>query len=265
VWALVRGQLLFTKIAISLRYFFFISYKGTNYHGWQIQPNANTVQAEINNALAIIFQQPIETVGSGRTDTGVHAKVQVLHADFDNSIDLESTMHKMNGIMPKDIVVNAIKEVTSDAHARFDAISRGYEYHLRFQKSPFGDNEYYFLNQIPDLNLMNEGSQILIGEHDFSSFSKVHTDVNHFNCTIFSAKWEQNSDGAVFYVTANRFLRGMVRAMVGTLLNLGQGKISMADFSNVLAEKNRARAGQSVPPQGLYLCEVRYPEHIFIK
>lgn len=247
-----------------MRYFFDISYKGTEFHGWQIQPNANTVQQEINLALQTIFQNEIETVGSGRTDTGVHAKMQVFHADLASQIDTNSVAQKLNGVLPKGIVVNNIRPVNADTHARFDAISRSYEYHLAFQRSPFAIDEFWFVPKPPEPRIINKACTLLLGEHDFTSFSKVKTDVTHFRCTIFEAKWQQNKEKAVFYISANRFLRGMVRTMVGTLLLLGQGKISFDEFVEILEAKDRKVAGQSVPPQGLYLCDVRYPDTIYL-
>jgi tRNA pseudouridine38-40 synthase len=248
-----------------LRYFFYISYKGTNYHGWQAQPNANTVQAEINGALSTILQCKIETIGSGRTDAGVHAKMQVFHADILEMAEIEALPHKLNSLLPPDIVVEKLLVVEKDAHARFDAQDRSYEYHISFKKSPFMANEYLFLPKKPDFDQMNLACQILPGDQDFTSFSKVKTDVNNFNCNLTKAEWQFNEEKAVFYVTANRFLRGMVRALVGTLLDVGYGKTSLNDFTNILMVKDRTAAGQSVSPQGLYLCDVRYPSKVFIK
>lgn len=248
-----------------MRYFFYIAYNGSNYHGWQVQPNANTVQAEINNALSTILQQSIETIGSGRTDSGVHAKEQVFHCDLDLQIPENDLIHKMNGLLPDSIVLEKILNVKEDAHARFDAISRSYEYHIHFKRRPFGLGEYYSTNKRPDFELMNKACDLLIGKHDFTSFSKVKTEVNNFYCDVSRAEWEFNEENAVFFVTANRFLRGMVRAIVGTLLSVGYGAISLEEFENIIIAKNRSRAGQSVPPQGLYLCDVRYPEEVFNK
>ena len=248
-----------------MRYFIFISYKGTNYHGWQVQPNANTIQAEVNKALATIFQKDIETIGSGRTDSGVHAKEQVFHCDLDLVFPHDELIHKMNGLLPSDIVVNRILVVGNETHARFDAISRSYEYHIQFTLSPFGVGEHYFTHKKPDFELMNKACEILIGKHDFTSFSKVKTEVNNFFCDISRAEWQFSEEKATFFVTANRFLRGMVRALVGTLLNVGYGTISLEDFRNIISAKDRSQAGQSVPPQGLYLCDVRYPEEVFKK
>ena len=248
-----------------MRYFFYISYKGTNYHGWQIQPNAITVQQEINKALGTLLQTSIETVGSGRTDAGVHAIEQVFHCDFPDTISQATLIQKMNGLLPHDIVANNFMPVEENAHARFDAISRSYEYHIRFRRSPFMAKEYHFIANAPDSELINEACRTLLGEQDFTSFSKVKTEVNNFLCDIKRAEWQGDNEKAVFYVTANRFLRGMVRTLVGTLLNVGYGKTSLAEFKEIIAAKDRTAAGQSVPPQGLYLCDVRYPEKLFIK
>jgi tRNA pseudouridine38-40 synthase len=247
-----------------LRYFFYISYKGTNYHGWQVQPNANTIQSEVNKALATIFQKNLETIGSGRTDSGVHAKEQVFHCDLEDfPFSTGELIHKMNGLLPHDIVINKILNVKDESHARFNAISRSYEYHIHFIRSPFGTGEHYFTHKKPDFELMKEACKILIGKHDFTSFSKVKTEVSNFFCDISNAEWQYNEENAKFFVTANRFLRGMVKALVGTLLNVGYGTISLEDFQNIMSAKDRSQAGQSVPSQGLYLCNVRYPEEIF--
>ena len=248
-----------------MRCFCYISYKGTNYHGWQIQPNANTIQAEINQALKTLFQTNIETVGSGRTDAGVHAKEQVFHFDVpDNKLD-NSLPHKLNSLLPSDIVANKVLQVDDNAHARFDGITRSYEYHVKFDRSAFMANEYHYLSKLPDFKLINQACEMFIGVHDFTSFSKVKTEVNNFLCDIKKAEWQFDEDKAVFYVTANRFLRGMVRAMVGTLLNVGNAKTSLEEFIKIMEARDRTLAGQSVPAQGLYLCDVRYPSNIFIK
>ena len=230
-----------------------------------MQPNANTIQAEVNNALATILQENIETNGSGRTDSGVHAKEQVFHCDLNITISTDELVRKMNGLLPNDIVVNKIFEVKDEAHARYNAISRSYEYHILFNRSPFGSAEHYFTHKKPDFKLMNKACKLLIGKQDFTSFSKVKTEVNNFFCDISKAEWQFSEEKATFYVTANRFLRGMVRALVGTLLNVGYGTISLEEFKNIISAKDRSQAGQSVPPQGLYLCDVRYPEELFNK
>ena len=229
-----------------------------------MQPNAVSVQQKLNEAFEQLYQQIIETTGSGRTDTGVHARQQVFHVDLPERYSVDELKYKLNGVLPKDIVIDSVYRVKAEAHARFSAISRTYEYHISFRKSPFSQNESYYLPRPPDSSLINKGCEILIGTHDFASFSKVKTDVSNFNCTINEAKWQQTHEKAIFDVSANRFLRGMVRAMVGTLLDLGFAKISIEEFKAIIDTKNRMAAGQSVPPQGLYLCEVRYPEDIRI-
>lgn len=223
------------------------------------------MQAEINSALATLLQASIETVGSGRTDTGVHAKEQVFHCDIPGTVSEAALVQKMNGLLPNAIVVNKILPVDKEAHARFDAISRSYEYHIHFKRSPFKAKEYHFLPKTPDFEQMNQACRTLLGEQDFTSFSKVKTEVNNFFCDIIRAEWQFDAEKAIFYVTANRFLRGMVRTLVGTLLNVGYGKTSLEEFAEIIQAKDRTAAGQSVPSQGLYLCDVRYPEKIFIK
>lgn len=223
------------------------------------------MQAELNSALATLLQASIETVGSGRTDTGVHAKEQVFHCDIPGTVSETALVQKMNGLLPNAIVVNKILPVDKEAHARFDAISRSYEYHIHFKRSPFKAKEYHFLPKTPDFEQMNQACRTLLGEQDFTSFSKVKTEVNNFFCDIIRAEWQFDAEKAIFYVTANRFLRGMVRTLVGTLLNVGYGKTSLEEFAEIIQAKDRTAAGQSVPSQGLYLCDVRYPEKIFIK
>ncbi len=249
---------------MTLRYFVYLAYKGTNYHGWQIQPNANTVQAEINKALQTILPEKTTAVGSGRTDTGVHATGQVFHCDLPASYRAERLARKLNGVLPDDIVVDKVVPVVAEAHARYSALSRRYAYRLRFSKSPFSANEYYYLPKKPDFAVMNRACVLIMGTHEFTSFSRVKTSVNNFICEVTEARWQDDGDQAVFYITANRFLRGMVRALTGTLLAVGFGKLSLDEFAAIIEAKDRRRAGQSVPPQGLYLCEVRYPEELFI-
>lgn len=243
----------------------YISYKGTNYHGWQMQDNAITIQQVITETLQVLLRDlNVSIVGSGRTDTGVHASEQVFHTDIKEDVNLEKLVYKLNGILPDDIVVNKIEKVKEEAHTRFDATSRSYEYHLRIVKSPFcRDEEYYYP---VDLNFkaMNQAASCLLGEHDFQSFSKVKTEVNNFICTITRAEWELQEGKAVFHVSANRFLRGMVRAIVGTLLLVGEGKMKPEEITQVMKQKNRSAAGRAVPAKGLYLCKVEYPESIKI-
>ena len=243
-----------------MRYFIEVSYHGQAYHGWQIQPNAHTVQAELQGALRQLTGLSTEVVGSGRTDTGVHAKQQFCHLDLDTLEDKSTFIHKLNGILPSDIAVKNIWRVADEAHARFDAIQRCYQYVICFQKNPFLKDQCYYLSRPPDHQLMNKACEIIIAEHNFQCFSRVKTSVNNFDCEISEAKWVLDNDLLVFYVSANRFLRGMVRAMVGTLLQVGLGKIDLPYLRHVLTSRDRKLAGPSVPPQGLFLTGVQYPK-----
>src|SRR4051812_22808825 len=208
-----------------MRYFFEIAYNGKNYNGWQSQKNGIGVQTVVEDAMQKIFQQEVKITGSGRTDTGVHCEQQFFHADIDKSFDRESYVVKLNSLLPQDISVNSINAVRTDASARYDAFERTYRYQITRKKNPFLEGyEWHFFKTI-DLRTMNEAGALLKGEHDFECFSKVKTDVNHFICDIKSAEWRQHEDLLIFTITANRFLRGMVRAVVGTLLDAGTGKI----------------------------------------
>ena len=246
------------------RYFFNISYNGTNYHGWQIQSNAISVQEVLQDGLSKILKSKVEVIGSGRTDTGVHAKQQSVHFDFGLEISARDLLHKLNGILPQDISANSIKEVKPDAHARFDATERAYQYFINQAKNPFFENQSYQFSFDLDVELMNKAASKLLGEQDFESFSKVKTEVNTFICTIKKAEWFYQNDQLIFEVRANRFLRGMVRALVGTLLDVGRRKLSVKDFVNIIKSKDRTKAARAVPPHGLFLTEVYYPEDIYI-
>ena len=246
------------------RYFLHLSYKGTKYHGWQIQPNAHTVQAEIQEGLSTILRKKVDIMGSGRTDTGVHAKVQVAHFDFDDLKVVDQLVYKLNGILPDDIAVMSCAQVKPEAHTRFDAIDRGYHYYINQKKSAFLTTESYYFSYDLDIEVMNLAASKLLGEQDFESFSKVKTEVNNFICNISSAKWFIENDQLVFHVRANRFLRGMVRALVGTLMLVGQNKLTVKEFVEVIKAKNRKAAGRAVPPHGLFLTEVNYPQEIYL-
>lgn len=246
-----------------MRIFVYIAYKGTDYHGWQVQENAVTVQKVITDALSVLLKDKhVSIVGSGRTDTGVHAKEQVFHTDVPDSTKMDKLKYQLNGILPESIVVDKIHKVHAEAHARFDAVSRSYEYHLLIDKSPFGKDENYYFPIPLDFEAMNVAASKLLGKHDFQSFSKVKTEVNNFVCTIDRAEWEILNGKAIFHITANRFLRGMVRAIVGTLLQVGEGKMPPQEMIKIIEKRNRADAGRAVPAQGLYLCKVEYPESI---
>ena len=246
------------------RYFLDISYKGTNYHGWQKQKNANSVQQEIEKGLSTMFQSKVGIMGSGRTDTGVHARQQIAHFDSSVQLDVSNLVFKLNRILPNDIVVKAALHVHSEAHARFDANLRSYQYFIHQNRDPFKEGVSYYFSKPLDIEKMNRASKMLIGEQDFQSFSKVKTEVNNFICNIKTAEWILQNDSLVFCVTANRFLRGMIRALVGTLLEVGQEKMSIEEFQEVIKIKDRTKAGRAVPAEGLFLTNVEYPSEIYI-
>ncbi len=245
------------------RYFLYLAYDGTDYHGWQIQPNGNSVQAELNKALTTLLREPTAVVGAGRTDAGVHAKKMVAH--FDGAIDnLDLFMQKLNGILPNNIAILDIKKVTPDAHARFSALSRQYEYHICTEKNPFLEQ---FAQRIPadtDFEAMNRAARHLLDYSDFTSFSKLHTDNKTNICNVTFAEWRQYDNRWIFTIEANRFLRNMVRAIVGTLLSVGRGKISENDFCAIIEAKNRGAASASASAKGLFLTDVIYPNELFI-
>ena len=246
------------------RYFIELAYKGTSFHGWQVQPNASSVQECLEKALSVITRETIAVMGAGRTDTGVHASYFVAHFDSEKeNLDHPDFAHKLNSFLSKDIVVFSLSKVAAEAHARFDATSRTYHYHLNLRKDPFAlDMSWYFLGK-PDLVLMNEASRILFEYTDFTSFSKLHTDVKTNNCRIYHAEWTQQGSNIVFTVKADRFLRNMVRALVGTILEVGIGKIDLVGFRRIIELKDRGAAGLSVPAHGLFLTDIEYPESLF--
>ncbi|MDA0890355.1 MAG: tRNA pseudouridine(38-40) synthase TruA [Bacteroidetes bacterium] len=244
-----------------MRFFIELSYKGTNYHGWQEQPNANTVQAEINRALSTILNTNIEVIGAGRTDTGVHANQMFAHFDCDIDFDIQNLMFKLNSFLPSDIAIKDIFKVKEDANCRFDALSRTYQYHIIQKKDPFNKTAYFLQNDL-DIKAMNEACKYIIGKQDFTSFSKVNTQTFTNNCDVMFAKWELVNNKLTFTIKADRFLRNMVRAIVGTLLDVGFGKIIAADLAKIIAAKDRSKSGVSVPAHALFLTEVKYPNKI---
>ncbi len=246
-----------------MRYFVEVAYNGKNYHGWQIQKNAQSVQQVITECFSTKLRSEISITGSGRTDTGVHARSQVFHLDSEKQLDTSQFIGDINGFLPPDITVKSVRHARIDAHARFDATRRSYEYRLIQTRNPFLKDFAYFRFGNLDFAAMNSAAQFLIGIHDFQSFSKVKTDVTNFDCEVFSAQWRQKDDVNVFKISANRFLRGMVRAIVGTLLEIGAGKQKPLYMKKVMSAKSREIAGNAVPPQGLYLSEVLYPESMF--
>jgi tRNA pseudouridine38-40 synthase len=248
----------------SKRFFLEFSYAGTAYHGWQRQPNALSVQEVMEEALALLLKQQTPLTAAGRTDTGVHAKQMFAHFDADTT-DLEQLIFRLNQFLPNDIAVIRIREVKPRAHARFDALSRTYEYHLNNFKSPFVQGMSYGLHQPLDVEQMNKAASILLEYEDFECFSKAHTDVKTFLCTISKAVWEKSETGLVFTITANRFLRNMVRAIVGTLIEIGLGKKNIQEMHTVIESKNRSLAGYSVPAEGLFLTHIEYPNSIYLE
>ena len=238
-----------------MRYFIEFAYKGTAYHGSQVQPNGITVQSVLQDAFFTILRTPVALTFAGRTDAGVHAEQMFAHFDLD---DTPPIAERLNRLLPDDIAVRRIIPVADDMHARFSALSRTYEYRIATTKSPFTRDIRTFVPSPLDYEAMNEAARLLLGTHDFASFCKVHTDVKTTVCTITEAYWRQDAEGAVFTVTADRFLRNMVRAVVGTLFEIGRHKCSPDDLSAVIASLSRQAAGQSAPPQGLFLTAVQY-------
>ena len=245
---------------MSQRYFLQLSYKGTHYHGWQVQPNAISVQEVMEKALSTILREEIAVVGAGRTDTGVHASFFVLHFDsVKNNLGQTNLVHRLNRFLPPDIAVSNVFPVSSEAHARFSAVSRTYRYFISTEKNPFQIETSYQYTAPLDVEKMNKSSMVLFGYEDFTSFSRLHTDVKTNNCKIYQAEWMREGDQLVFTIKADRFLRNMVRAVVGTLLEVGCGKMNIDEFREVIEKKDRGAAGTSAPPQGLFLTHIEYP------
>ena len=241
-----------------MRHFIELSYQGKNYHGWQIQPDVITVQEKLNKAVSKIFQLNIEVVGAGRTDTGVHASQMFAHFDLDKELKGDIP-HKLNSVLPPDIVVHNVFTVVDEKHARFDAISRSYEYKVWLGRNPFLlDFSWQIHSQNLNIDLMNEAASLLLEYTDFQTFSKVKTDVYTYNCDVTEAIWKQNGKELTFYISANRFLRNMVRAIVGTLVDVGLGKITKDEFRQIIESKSRSNAGLSVPAKGLFLTKIKY-------
>ena len=252
-----------TKITFQLRYFIKLAYKGTNYHGWQVQPNAITVQELLNKSFSTIFRSPLEVVGAGRTDTGVHAEEFFAHIDIENEFNPGEIIYKLNGLLPDDIVVYDIFETTENAHARFDAASRSYEYRIFLGKNPFlTETAWQLITTKLAVDKMNEAADILIKYTNFKCFSRSNSDVRTYNCNIMQAGWKQTDQLLVFHITADRFLRNMVRAIVGTLIEIGKGKMTLEEFTQVIESENRCNAGPSAPAKGLFLTQVTYPKTI---
>jgi tRNA pseudouridine38-40 synthase len=251
-----------------MRYFLFLAYDGSAYHGWQFQPNAVSVQETIQKSLSLLLQRETPIVGAGRTDTGVHARHMAAHFDTDTTLDgnqLKNLTHRLNLVLPPDIAIHCIRPVTPEAHARFSALSRTYKYYVHTAKDPFvrtySDREYWHL----DLDLMNEAAARLFDFSDFTSFAKLHTDTKTNICRIMQARWEETSPGEyVFTIQADRFLRNMVRAIVGTMFMVGRGKLSVPEFCATIQRHDRCAAGDSAPACALFLENVEYPDSIFL-
>lgn len=242
------------------RYFLEITYKGTAYNGFQIQQNANTIQAEVEKALQILFKQKFELTGSSRTDAGVHALQNFFH--FDSELYIEQrNIYNLNALLPKDISAKNIYKLNNDAHCRFAAEARMYQYFLYQNKNPFLVDTAYFFPFTIDKNLLNETAAIILQHKNFSSFSKKHTQVNNFICDIKKSNWSVENDCLVYTVKANRFLRGMVRGLVATQLRVARGLISINDFKNILILEDCNNAFFDSPAHGLFLCEVEYPKN----
>jgi tRNA pseudouridine38-40 synthase len=251
---------------VKTRYFIFISYKGTSYHGWQIQPNSVTVQKILDDALSTVLSESISSIGAGRTDTGVHALVFCAHFESisPDLVSDKNLVHKLNSYLPKDISVNTIRKVLPDANARFSATSRTYKYYISRIKDPFSDSSSWYIHGDINIDNMNEACGILFRHTDFTSFSKLHSETKTNLCNVFEASWKEEGNFLVFKIKANRFLRNMVRAIVGTTVEVGRGKMSSDEFEEIILARDRCKAGRSAPARGLFLADIEYPEEIFI-
>lgn len=249
----------------SCRYFLKFAYDGTNFHGWQRQPNANSVQQTLEEALATVLRKEVPVTGAGRTDTGVHARVMFAHFDSEGPIDKARLLSSLDKLVGRDIAVYDLLNVRNDAHARFDALSRSYSYYITLRKDPFAERFAHRLFSMPDIGAMNDAAKILLSTADFTSFAKLHSDSKTNICKVSEAFWrvDENTGLLVFNITADRFLRNMVRAVVGTLLEVGQHKLNLKAFENVITMKDRCAAGTSMPAKGLFLTDIKYPKEIF--
>ena len=245
-----------------MRYFIELSYNGKAYHGWQNQPKSISVQEVIEDSLSKLLSENIAIVGAGRTDTGVHALQMFAHFDTEIAFVEDDLVFKLNSFLPKDIAVHHIFKVKPEAHARFDALSRTYLYRITLKKNVFTFDNVFFVKQDLDVDKMNEASQTLFNYKDFQCFSKSKTDVKTYDCDIMKAEWFFKEDELHFIIKADRFLRNMVRAIVGTMINIGLGKLNVDDLHHIITSKKRSEAGFSVPAHALYLIEVAYPNNL---
>ncbi|MBI5008235.1 MAG: tRNA pseudouridine(38-40) synthase TruA [Bacteroidia bacterium] len=248
------------------RFFIFLSYRGTNFHGWQIQPNALTIQQTLDSALSLAFGEQIATTGAGRTDAGVHAMVFCAHFDSDKpGIDTDKKLlFRLNRLLPADIAIKNIRKVVPDANARYSAVSRTYKYFISRKKDPFFESSSWFIYGHLDIEAMNIACKILLKYDDFTSFSKLHSDAKTNICRIYSAEWNETDERLIFTIKADRFLRNMVRAIVGTMVEIGSGKTDLEGFEGIILGKNRCLAGKSAPAKGLFLTDIEYPVELFI-
>jgi len=245
-----------------LRYFIELSYNGSAYHGWQNQPKAISVQEVLESALSTLLKTPISIMGAGRTDTGVHASQMFAHFDFNDKLNDANITFKLNSFLPKDIAIHNIFKVKDDAHTRFNALSRTYLYRITLEKNVFTFNNTFYVKQTLDVDKMNEASKILLDYKDFQCFSKSKTDVKTYHCNIMKAEWLMENNELRFTIKADRFLRNMVRAIVGTMVNIGLDKMHVEDLHTIIKSKNRSEAGFSVPAHALYLTKIEYPDNI---
>ncbi len=250
---------LFCTFAREMRYFIWFSYDGTRYHGWQIQPNGVTVQQELQRVLSMLLRQPTEVVGAGRTDAGVHARQMVAHFDYDGPYDMDNLAYKLDHALPADISVERVERVSDDMHARFSAVRRTYHYYIHTHKSPFLRDYSCQLHYQLDFEAMNRAAAVLQEYEDFGAFCKAGSDVKTTLCHIYAAAWHQTSPTEWYFeITANRFLRNMVRAVVGTLIEVGRGRMTMDEFRRVIEQGSRTGAGESMPAKALFLERVEY-------
>lgn len=241
-----------------MRYFITLSYDGTRYHGWQVQPNGISVEGELERCLGLLMRQKVDVVGAGRTDAGVSASVMVAHFDTTVAIDCQQTVYRLNRMLPQDIAISKIEPVDDTMHARFSATSRTYHYNIHLKKDPFARHYSLELHYPLDFKKMNEAASHLLTVSDFKCFCKTHTDVKTTLCNVTKAEWKPNDRGWTFEITANRFLRNMVRAIVGTLIDVGRGRISISEFDEIVSSGNRSSAGESMPANALCLCGITY-------
>lgn len=244
------------------RYFIHFGYDGSRYHGWQVQPNGITVQAELERCLSVLLRENVSTTGAGRTDAGVHARRMTAHFDTEAAVDAAQLAYRLNRMLPRDISVWAIEPVADDMHARFSPLARTYYYFIHQGKNPFLDRYSLQVGYKLDFDLMNEAARLLLGEHDFGAFCKADTDVKTTICRVDETRWERMDDADTerwrFVITANRFLRNMVRAVVGTLVDVGRGRVTLSDFVRIMDSGSRSNAGESMAAKALFLWDVKY-------